>query len=134
MCLYVIDLTIERIAQLAQENALPQPIIDLSSITTSATIIPMPNLDTSPAPTYTQPDADPWSFTDTATAASGSSQPDAPPAVAPGPSGGGAPIALTGGLGKSWWNKQAKVEVSIIPEKQGFILARYTAYLVSSDV
>lgn len=43
-------------------------------------------------------------------------------------------MALTGGLGHNWWKHQAKVEVSVLPEKQGFILARYTAYLVTSDV
>lgn len=132
--LYLADISIEKVAQLAQEDALPQPVIDLASVSTS-TIVPIPALDTSSAATYTQtPDADPWTFADTATPTSGSSHPDALPSMSAGASGGRAPVALTGGLGKNWWSRQVKAGVSIIPEKQGFILARYTAYLVSPDV
>lgn len=132
--LHLTDISIEKVAQLAQEDALPEPVIDLASVTTS-TITPIPALDTSTAATYTQsPDADPWTFPIPATPTSGSSHPDALPNMSAGISGGRAPVALTGGLGKNWWNRQVKAGVSIIPEKQGFILARYTAYLVSPDV
>lgn len=50
------------------------------------------------------------------------------PATTPGGS------TLMGGLPSNWWNAQKSVTIIILPEKQGFILNRYTVYVIQSDV
>lgn len=120
----------------AQENSLPTPTLDLSAITSSVIVPSTEPISRSGSPFVPQDDIDPWTLGSAASASKTNVVPSMNPIVAgiPPNTTGGAPTALTGGLGKDWWKKQAKVEVSVVPEKQGFILARYTAYLVVSDV
>lgn len=91
-----------------------------------------PSLGSPSAPTYNQTDTDPWSLSGSVSPTDVSSHPATLPGIPHG--SGGAPVTLTGELGVNWWQKQSKVEVSILPVKKGFILARYTAYMISSDV
>lgn len=41
---------------------------------------------------------------------------------------------MSSGLPTGWWKRQEAALVSIVPEKQGFLLNRYTVYLVQTDV
>lgn len=132
LILHVIDVSIEQVAHRAQENSLPQPILELSKFAVSSNA-PIQPVDSSPPTAYDQAGLDPWSYGGLNTVENDSRGLDGPTNSVIG-LGGGAPVALTGGLGKNWWNNQSKIEVSIIPEKQGFLLARYTAYMISSDV
>jgi sorting nexin-8 len=111
--------SIEQVAHRAQSNSLPQPTLDLVAIRHSATA----SQSEAPDPSSTnqsRPDIDPWRLN----IVDPSQEEHA--AVSS--------FAATSGLGKNWWKHQRKVEITIIPEKQGFILARYTAYLITSDV
>ena len=113
-------------AALAQENALPEPTLDLSSLPPSQSsfhdIMHMP-----PPPTRAYSTEGPWSSKFTSPSA-------APKAPALGSLNNGAPSNISGtGLPREWWKKQETVFVNILGQ-QGFILNRYLVYEVSSDV
>jgi sorting nexin-8 len=121
-----VDVSIEQVADLASQNSLPEPSLDLSSLqsSTSAFTSPTIPIPRSPAPNYSADD--PWNTTRFA--------------PVPGSDGvrgslmNGAPSSLSGtGLPKDWWKKQENVNVNILGQ-QGFILNRYTVYEVLSEV
>jgi len=128
-----VDVSIEQVADLASQNSLPEPSLDLSSLQPSTSAFTSPTsayrqatipIPRSPAPNYSADD--PWNT--------------ARFAAVPGSDGArgsltnGAPSSLSGtGLPKDWWKKQETVNVNILGQ-QGFILNRYTVYEVSSDV
>ena len=120
------DLSVERVAALAQDNALPEPALDIGSLPSSTStfhdIMQMP-----PPPTRGYSTEDPWSSKFTS--------PSAPPkAPTFGTVTNGAPSNISGtGLPRDWWKKQETVFVNVLGQ-QGFILNRYLVYEVSSDV
>ncbi|RPD64231.1 hypothetical protein L227DRAFT_571799 [Lentinus tigrinus ALCF2SS1-6] len=119
------DVSVERVAALAQENALPEPTLDLSSLPPSQStfhdIMQMP-----PPPARGYSTEDPWSSRFTSPSA-------APKTPAFGSLDNGATSNIAGtGLPREWWKKQETVFVNILGQ-QGFILNRYLVYEVSSD-
>lgn len=116
------DISIEQVAALASQNALPEPTLDLSAvITTNSTLVPTmdsTDIPRSPAPQYSSDD--PWTATfRTTNQVNGAS---------------GVPSALTGGgLPAEWWKRQDKATVEIIGQ-QGFLLTRHMVYLVETTV
>lgn len=120
------DLSVERVAALAQENALPEPSLDLGSLPPSMSsfhdIMQMP-----PPPTRGYSTEDPWSSKFTSPSA-----PPKPPAFGSVTNGATSSISGTG-LPREWWKKQENVYVNVLGQ-QGFILNRYLVYEVSSDV
>lgn len=119
-------MSIEQVAHRAQSNSLPQPTLDLATFRASATTL-LAEPPNSLSISQSQPDVDPWRI-DIATTLEVSQE------VTREPRSEYTVASLDAGLGRRWWKHQRNVEVAIIPEKQGFILARYTAYLVTSDV
>lgn len=129
---YPSDLSIEQVASLASHNMLPEPSLDLDALPqTTSTLASSPTSyrrdsgptvpSRSPAPPYTSDD--PW-----ATTRFPSSGPEGTSVT------NGAPSNLSGtGLPKDWWKRQERINVNILGQ-QGFILARYTVYEISSDV
>jgi sorting nexin-8 len=121
--------SIEQVAHRAQSNSLPQPTLDLDTFRASATALLPEALNSLPI-TQSQPDVDPWRVDVAATF-----EPSREATREPCSGLTAASLnAVTSGLGKNWWKHRRNIEVTIIPEKQGFILARYTAYLVTSEV
>ncbi|KZT59030.1 hypothetical protein CALCODRAFT_481801 [Calocera cornea HHB12733] len=114
------DVSIEQVAALAAQSALPSPTLQLGSAAA-------PMSPTSlPAPAYSE--TDPWSVS--------SRQPDATPASPTGTAGvalGGGSTVSGPGLPREWWKKQENVVVTLVPEKQGFMLNRYMVYQIQSD-
>lgn len=128
MSLIWLDVSVERVAALAQENALPEPALDLASLPTSNStfqdIMQMPPQ----MATRGYSTEDPW--------ASKFTTPSAPskPSPAFGNQTNGAPSNINGtGLPRDWWKKQENVFVNVLGQ-QGFILNRYLVYEISSDV
>lgn len=137
------DPSIEQVAAIAQQSqTLPTPTLDLSQLTTSSTLpyeepqtngygtyhAPVPTaIPASPAPMYAE--NDPWNtnyrppFSPGSTTGAGITTANG--------SGGS---TIMGGLPPNWWSKQEKVSITIFPEKQGFILNRYTVYVVQPEV
>ncbi|KAG9001468.1 Sorting nexin mvp1 [Tulasnella sp. JGI-2019a] len=136
------DLSIEQVASIAQQSqTLPSPQLDLSQLQASTFAEPSapPQINghsnayeeslSSPQPQRLPPvpaysESDPWNsnFRNGGTVV-GSSV----PATTPGGS------ALMGGLPSNWWNRQKTVTIIILPEKQGFILNRYTVYVIQTE-
>ena len=138
-----IDPSIEQVAAIAQQShSLPTPTLDLSLLAASAPESqlngyshqypapppPMSSLSSPPVPAYAE--NDPWNsnfrgstFSPGSTTAAGVSSTN---------DGNGS--SIMGGLPPNWWAKQEKVVISIFPEKQGFILNRYTVYVLQPDV
>lgn len=124
------DLSVERVAALAQENNLPVPSLDLSSLVTSTSSFGhYPNIVAdirAPVPTRAYTSDDPWSVSKV-------------PTATPVPNGGGSLVngsssSISGtGLPKDWWRKQETITVNILGQ-QGFILNRYLVYEVATDV
>ncbi|KAI1793531.1 hypothetical protein LXA43DRAFT_1001149 [Ganoderma leucocontextum] len=121
------DVSVERVAALAQENALPEPALDLASLPTSNStfqdIMQMPPQ----MATRGYSTEDPW--------ASKFTTPSAPPKASPafGNQTNGAPSSISGtGLPRDWWKKQETIFVNVLGQ-QGFILNRYLVYEISSD-
>ena len=118
------DLSIEMVAALAQENALPIPQLDISSLApTSSGFGQYPSEIRAPVPTRAYSE-DPWNV------------PKFPSVTAPtnGSLTNGAPSSISGtGLPRDWWKKQETVTVNILGQ-QGFILNRYLVYEISTDV
>ncbi|KAJ3555989.1 hypothetical protein NM688_g2277 [Phlebia brevispora] len=119
------DISIERVAALAQENALPIPTLDLSSITSSTSALNPYRTSSdirAPVPTRAYTSDDPWSV------------PKAPAAPSATPNGtNGVPSSISGtGLPGNWWRKLETVNVNILGQ-QGFILNRYLVYEIATD-
>lgn len=117
-----IDISIEQVAALASQNALPEPSLDLTAvISTNSTLIPgidSTNIPHSPAPEYSSDD--PWTANfRNISQVNGSTA---------------APSSLTGGgLPSEWWKRQDKATIDIIGQ-QGFLLTRHMVYLVETTV
>ncbi|KAI0372696.1 hypothetical protein BV20DRAFT_990915 [Pilatotrama ljubarskyi] len=119
------ELSVERVAALAQQNALPEPSLDLDSMAPSTS-----NFQDAmrvPMPTRGYSTDDPWKaskFTSPGTASR---------APALGSINNGAPSSISGtGLPPEWWKKQETVFVNVLGH-QGFVLNRYLVYEISSD-
>ncbi|CAL1715044.1 unnamed protein product [Somion occarium] len=124
------DLSIERVAALAQENALPVPDLDLSSLTSASTFngfpSPPPAPIRAPVPTRGYTSEDPWSIGKLV---------NAPTLSEPGPDSftNGITSSISGtGLPKDWWKRQESITVNTLGQ-QGFILKRYLVYEVSTN-
>ncbi|KAI0774781.1 hypothetical protein BD413DRAFT_536392 [Trametes elegans] len=119
------DLSVERVAALAQENALPQPSLNLDSIAPSTSNFH--DIMRMPPPVRGYSAEDPWN-------ASRITSPGAapkPPVI--GSINNGAPSSISGsGLPREWWKKQESIFVNVLGH-QGFVLNRYLVYEVSSD-
>ncbi|CCM01814.1 uncharacterized protein FIBRA_03882 [Fibroporia radiculosa] len=123
------DMSIERVAALAQEDSLPVPSLDLTSLVPSTSNFGQyPSTETArslPARGYST--EDPWST---------AKFPAAPPHTTNGAGDGlsnGIPSSISGtGLPKEWWKKQETVYVNILGQ-QGFLLNRYLVYEISTD-
>ncbi|KAI0923940.1 hypothetical protein AcV5_009337 [Taiwanofungus camphoratus] len=119
------DVSIERVAALAREDALPVPSLDLSSLASSAPAFgPFSEPIRAHAPRgFTE---DPWNV------------PKFPSTPAAGANGvgslhNGAPSSISGtGLPKDWWKKQETVYVNVLGQ-HGFLLNRYLVYEISTD-
>lgn len=109
---------------LAQQNALPEPKLDLAAISAPSTLPAYPK--PRPQPAYASDD--PWGTS----AFSG-----APAPVTNGTSAeastSGASMVAGSGLPKSWWTKQEKVTVNFAGQ-QGFLLNRYMLYELVTEV
>ena len=125
------DPTIEQVAALASQNALPEPILDLDRLQASnSTFSTMP-------PSYRQNSVDPWGTT---TATGRYQFTSSNPSTIPG-TGHSAPGMINGlhsvlsgtGLPPEWWKRQENVRVTILGQ-QGFILNRYTVYEIVTEV
>ncbi|KAG8862145.1 Sorting nexin mvp1 [Tulasnella sp. 330] len=138
------DVSIEQVASIAQQSqTLPSPQLDLAHLQASPFAEPAAAPDMNghsngydepsdslprqqglpPVPAYSE--SDPWNSAfrnGGAVAATGGLA-----ATTPGGS------TLMGGLPSNWWNFQKFVTIIILPEKQGFILNRYTVYVIQSD-
>ncbi|KAI0073526.1 hypothetical protein K474DRAFT_1649455 [Panus rudis PR-1116 ss-1] len=129
------EISVERVAALAQDNALPVPTLDLSSLIPSSSGFggayqPTPPPIRAPVPTRGYSADDPWSI-------SRLTNPPTDPA-----SGGvvgtssitnGITSSISGtGLPRDWWKKQDTVNVNILGQ-QGFILNRYLVYEVATE-
>lgn len=105
-------MSIENVAELAAQDSLPEPTLDLSSLQSSTSNIVFPPGRASNVPTYND---DPWGN-------SGSNNfPGSSSSVA------------GSGLASNWWKREEKMTITIIGT-QGFILNRYTVYEVRSEV
>ena len=115
------DLSIEHVASLAAQNALPIPSLDLDAIVPPSRRDTLTHPDTrgAPQPSYSE---DPWQnprFSDNGTNGSLTN---------------GAPSSISGtGLPRDWWKRQELVQVRIAG-LHGFVLNRYMLYEVSSEV
>ncbi|KAI5118686.1 hypothetical protein M0805_003623 [Coniferiporia weirii] len=126
------DLSIEQVASLAAQNALPIPSLDLEAITSSASTVPSQAIyrQDNPVPsalgrTVSQPSYssdDPWQ-TPRFTGVNGGGA----------ASVNGAPSSVSGtGLPREWWKRQERVQIRLLG-MQGFILNRYMMYEISSE-
>ncbi|KAH9847569.1 hypothetical protein C2E23DRAFT_847870 [Lenzites betulinus] len=119
------DLSVERVAALAQQNSLPEPTLDVDSIAPSSNFHDIMRL---PPPTrgYSAAD-DPWNASKFTTPSA------APKTVVQSSINNGAPSSISGtGLPREWWKKQETIFVNVLGH-QGFVLNRYLVYEVSSD-
>ncbi|KAG8911496.1 Sorting nexin mvp1 [Tulasnella sp. 417] len=134
------DPSIEQVVSVAQQSqTLPSPMLNLQRLTTAAPTNGHESrlngystvtnghsaAPSSPAPAYAE--NDPWSS-------------NYRPSFNPGSTAGAGLTAageggqtIMGGLPHNWWNKLEKVTITIFPEKQGFILNRYTVYMVQPE-
>ncbi|KAG8731091.1 Sorting nexin mvp1 [Ceratobasidium sp. 423] len=137
------DATIEQVSQASQLNTLPEPSIDLSRLSTTTSTLSynpspppaLPSFAPPPMPQRSQTYDDPWNTNSVVrrpTAAPDLFVPgyDEPPGIPP--PGAGTSLLSTG-LPTGWWRRQESAIVTIIPEKQGFLLNRYVVYAVQTD-
>ncbi|KAI0657970.1 hypothetical protein C8Q70DRAFT_999052 [Cubamyces menziesii] len=118
------DLSVERVAALAQQNALPEPTLDLDSMAPSTSNFQDAMRMSMPARAYST--EDPWNVSKFATTTT-------PKAPAIGSVNNGATSSISGsGLPREWWKKQETIFVNVLGH-QGFVLNRYLVYEVSSD-
>jgi sorting nexin-8 len=122
--------SIEQVAALSSEDALPEPTLDLDRIQASNSTF------TAPIIPYRQNTVDPWN------PAPKYGPPQNPSsALSVGGNGGltaglmnGAQSSLSGtGLPPEWWKRLESVKVTILGQ-QGFILNRYTVYEIMTEV
>lgn len=125
-----LDVSVEQVASLASQNTLPEPSLHLDSLpssTANAAALQFarqnPTRETSNR-TDSYNSEDPWN---TARAVPGVTIPSDPPFS------GGPSVVAGSGLPDGWWKNQARVQVNLLG-LQGFILNRYIAYEVVSDV
>ncbi|KIY63578.1 hypothetical protein CYLTODRAFT_359731 [Cylindrobasidium torrendii FP15055 ss-10] len=128
------DVSVEQVAALSSQNTLPEPALDLESLTTSVSTFAPSNIrqSTAPArasiPSYAD---DPWN---TGSRGLGSTLPPTPGEINGEPPRNGGLSSLAGtGLPVEWWKKQQTVAVAILGQ-HGFILNRYTLYQVTSEL
>ena len=123
-------MSIEQVASLAAQDALPVPSLDLGAIAPTASALsssqPYRSDSTivSPRPmghpSYSSDD--PWSRVTETTNGGNPSLTN------------GAPSSISGtGLPKDWWRRQERVQVQLVG-MQGFILHRYMLYSIASQV
>ncbi|KAI0251426.1 hypothetical protein BJV78DRAFT_1361570 [Lactifluus subvellereus] len=150
------DVSVEQVALLAQQNTLPEPTLDISLLSYSATPVPTTAASAShPSLPYGQP-ASSSSRSASASAGGGGGSPSAlRNAVAAdddpwmtgrfggaglgaaggegGGVNGGAPSSVAGtGLPSGWWKRQEKVSVQF-GGQQGFVLNRYIVYGITAE-
>ncbi|KAF8704769.1 PhoX homologous domain, present in p47phox and p40phox, partial [Rhizoctonia solani] len=137
------DVTIEQVAQAAQQNALPEPSIDLTRLSTTTSTLgynpspppALPSFEPRPVSQRTQTYDDPWNTNSIVRRPTAVPDPFAgnynePPGNPP--PGAGTSL-LSSGLPTGWWRRQDSAIVTIIPEKQGFLLNRYFVYAVQTE-
>lgn len=132
----------EQVAQLAQQNTLPEPTLDISLLSYSAPAPPsalgfgQPNAGASPVAVLGSPPAvvaapptdDPWTTGRFGVGGAASPHPFG------GGLNGGAPSSVAGsGLPSGWWKRQEKVSVQF-GGQQGFVLNRYMVYGITTEV
>ncbi|EMD38933.1 hypothetical protein CERSUDRAFT_151694 [Gelatoporia subvermispora B] len=121
------DISIERVALMAQQNSLPEPNLDLATLAPTSGFTPYSSggaAARSPVQRAYSTE-DPWSTT-RYPAATGTTN-------GAGSLNNGAPSSISGtGLPKDWWKKQENVYVNILGQ-QGFILNRYLVYEIATD-
>lgn len=133
------DISVEQVAAMAEQNDLPEPSLDLSSMPPSFSDISYPRQESNPivnhVPGYSADD--PWLTTTRSPPASKDPQdPGFPDAFsdAPQPTNGTYSAGVAGtGLPSGWWRNLETVSVNI-KGQQGFILNRYTVYAITSTV
>lgn len=125
------ELSVELVALLAQQNALPVPDIGLDSVLPSSSAFGQYQIGSDSARSPPQRGystaEDPWKIT---------RQPSGTLSNVNGTSSlvHGSASSFSGtGLPKDWWKKQETVFVNILGQ-QGFMLNRYLVYEISSDV
>ncbi|KAF8573329.1 hypothetical protein K439DRAFT_1375705 [Ramaria rubella] len=112
------DLSIEQVAALASQNNLPEPSLDLNSLTSSSSTFSAGTLPRSPAPQYSSDD--PWNTAfRTSQGYSNGMNTTATSTV----SGGGLP--------PGWWKRQESAIVDIVGQ-QGFLLNRHMVYSITT--
>ncbi|CUA75520.1 Sorting nexin MVP1 [Cryptococcus neoformans var, neoformans B-3501A] [Rhizoctonia solani] len=137
------DATIEQVSQAAQQNSLPEPSVDLTRLSTTTSTLgynaspppAIPSFQPPPMPQRSQTYDDPWNTNSAVRRPATVPDPfvagyDEPPGNPP--PGAGTSL-LSSGLPTGWWSRQESAIVTIIPEKQGFLLNRYTVYAVQTD-
>ncbi|CUA74659.1 Sorting nexin MVP1 [Cryptococcus neoformans var, neoformans B-3501A] [Rhizoctonia solani] len=137
------DATIEQVSQAAQQNSLPEPSVDLTRLSTTTSTLgynpspppAIPSFQPPPMPQRSQTYDDPWNTNSAVRRPAAVPDPfvagyDEPPGNPP--PGAGTSL-LSSGLPTGWWSRQESAIVTIIPEKQGFLLNRYTVYAVQTD-
>lgn len=120
------ELSIERVAALAQVDQLPTPSLDIMSLTSSNSGFNQYRTGSdirAPVPTRAYTTDDPWS---------NPKVPAIPSATTNGANGTPSNIAGTG-LPGNWWRKLETINVNILGQ-QGFILNRYLVYEIATDV
>jgi hypothetical protein len=131
-----LDVSVEQVAQLAQQNTLPEPTLDISllsySTAPSSTLgYGQPSAGTpatlQSSPAVAPPTDDPWTTGRFGVGASSSPHPF-------GGLNGGAPSSVAGsGLPSGWWKRQEKVSIQF-GGQQGFVLTRYMVYGITTEV
>ena len=130
---FLLDLSVEQVASLASQNALPIPTLDLDAIQTStSSMSPAIFRSTSGVPVAPSPirapTQPPFSSDDPWTTPRFQGDGAVPSLI------NGAPSSISGtGLPKDWWKRQERIQIRMTG-LQGFILNRYMVYEISSDV
>jgi sorting nexin-8 len=136
------DISIERVAALAEQNELPEPSLDLISLPPSFSEFASSSQGlgartNTALPVYTPSTDDPWN---TASRPSPAPRPENGVDVIGAVFGDAVPTTSTtsngiagSGLPEGWWKNQETVNVNI-KGQQGFILNRYTVYDITSTV
>lgn len=130
---FTLDLSIEQVASLAAQDALPIPSLDLEAIVpTTSSFSPQPayrrdsSSVTTPPRAMAQPSYssdDPWQTSRIPETNGGNASLT-----------NGAPSSVSGtGLPRDWWKRQDRVQVQMLG-MHGFILNKYMLYAVSVDV
>ncbi|GBE86450.1 hypothetical protein BKA93DRAFT_808821 [Sparassis latifolia] len=122
------DVSVERVAALAQENALPEPTLDLTSLNPSTSGFGQYTDAVRHVPTRAYTTEDPWSAARMSSGVGVSTTPNGNNSL-----NNGAPSSISGtGLPREWWKKQETVYVNVLGQ-QGFLLNRYLVYEISTD-